>query len=315
MMFLPASLDNFTIAQEIVGVHEFNQVDKPIFLPYGERDLIIGEDDMEKFNGMPIYWLGHSIGKLMDELTPSSTVGSIANSAMNLRSNIELFMYVIQGFPLSKAAAMEITGNINNILSPERLQQPNDHILESEQGTLNINIYSFQAVFYSEFSQANIFYVTQKRAYDMTVLINQGQNVLSRETLSLLASSKNEVINDIREATKSLAFDIPTAVGFHVYRAIEAIVVREYFPVLNIQSKEWERNKNLGHYIGLLEKAKVEPKVTTMLRHLKDHYRNPISHPEEFWDSDKAESAFMLAVSVITVMIQDIKEIKEKVSP
>ena len=49
-----------------------------------------------------------------------------------------------------------------------------------------------------------------------------------------------------------------------------------------------------------------------MLQHLKDHYRNPIAHPEEFWDSDKAEAAFMLAISVITVMVQDIDETKKK---
>ena len=49
-----------------------------------------------------------------------------------------------------------------------------------------------------------------------------------------------------------------------------------------------------------------------MLRHLKDHYRNPISHPEEFWDSNMAESAFMLAISVITVMVQDIEETRKR---
>jgi hypothetical protein len=64
----------------------------------------------------------------------------------------------------------------------------------------------------------------------------------------------------------------------------------------------------LGHYINLLEEISVDKKVTIMLRYLKDNYRNPIIHPEEFRDLNKAESAFQLAVSVITVMVQDIQE-------
>ena len=262
---------------------------------------------MEKFNGMPIYWLGYSIGKLADELTPSATVGSVVGAVVNVRNHIDFFNNAIQGFPLSKAAAVDIVRSINSIISPERLQQPHATLSDADRTALNINVYNFQSVFLTEFSQTNIFYVTQKRAYDMTVLINQGQNVLSSDTLNML-SSKDEVINDIREASKSLAFDIPTAVGFHLYRAIEAIV-KNYFPILNIQAKEWENNKNLDHYIKLLIRNDVHPKVTVMLQHLNDHYRNPILHPEELWDSEKAEGAFMLAINVMTIMIRDINKL------
>jgi hypothetical protein len=273
----------------------------------GCRDLIIGGNKMEKFFGMPIYWLGHSISKLSDELTPFATISSISIASQSVKSNIEIFNFVIQGFPLTKSATLKLSVNINNMLTQERLQKPNDPITEAEINLINYNIYSFQTIFYSEFSQSNIFYVSQKRAYDMTVLINQGQNVLSRDTLELLADSKDDVINDIREATKCLAFDIPTAVGFHLYRAMEAIISKDYSPVLNISPP---RNRNLGKYIQLLENKGVDIKITAMLNHIKDHYRNPIAHPEEFWDYHKAENAFGHATSVINVMVQDINETK-----
>jgi len=285
------------------------ETDKISFISYGARDLIIGGDEMEKFFGMPIYWLGHSLAKLQEALTPLATVSSIAGPAIDARNNIDYFINWIQGFLLSKAAAKDIAISLIPVIDPNRLQhQPNDIITDEEKTAISVNIYSFQAVLYTEFSQSNIFYISQKRAYDMTVLINQGQNVLSRDTINLLSSSKDEVLNDIREATKCLAFDIPTAVGFHLYRAIEAIIVEEYFPLLNIQPNDWETNKNMGNYIRLLENNNVDVKITAMLRHIKDHYRNPISHPDEFWDSNKAENAFGLATSVINVMVQDIDE-------
>jgi hypothetical protein len=286
-----------------------HEIDKVSLISYGERDLIIGGNKMEKFFGMPIYWLGWSIGKLSEAMNPLASIGSVAGIALTVRSNVEVFNSTIQGFPLSKAAAAEIVGTINSIFTQEKLQHPNDLIPETDQGILNVNIYSFQAVFYTEFSQSNIFYVSQKRAYDMTVLINQGQNVLSRDTINLLGASKDDVINDIREATKCLAFDIPTAVGFHLYRAMEAIIVKDYFTILHIPP---QKNKNLGNYIKLLGDKGIDVKITAMLMHIKDHYRNPISHPEEFWDSDKAENAFGHATSIINVMVHDIDEIKKK---
>jgi hypothetical protein len=142
----------------------------------------------------------------------------------------------------------------------------------------------------------------------MTTLINQGEKVLSLDTINVLVASKDDVIKEIREATKCLAFDISTAVGFHVYRAIEAIIIKDYFRILDIKPEEWEKNKNLGNYIMLLENKKVDVRITGVLRHLKDNYRNPISHPQEFWDSNKAESSFGLAISAITVMVQGIQE-------
>ena len=188
----------------------------------------------------------------------------------------------------------------------ERLQNPNIIIPKGELDIFNAAIYNFQAVLGTELPRANIFYITPKRAYDMTLLINQGENVLALDIIDLLGASKDEVIRDIREATKSMAFDLSTAVGFHIYWAVEAIVVKDYFPVLNIMAEEWEKNQNLGNYIKLLIAKHVDNKVTIILNYLKDHYRNRIFHPEEFWDSKTAETALGLAVSAIIIMVQDI---------
>lgn len=267
---------------------------------------------MEKVNAMPIYWVASSLGQLSLQLVSPVKMGTLINPLTMARSNLEFFINYFEALPLSIDAAMGIMGRIDIIMAPERIQQPGSIIPKGDIDFLGASIYNFQAVLGTELPRANVFYVSPKRAYDMTILINQGESVLPQAFANYSGPSKEEVIKDVREATKCLAFDISTAVGFHVYRAIEAIVVRDYFPILNIQPKDWEKNKNLGHYISLLQKAGIDEKVTIMLKHLKDHYRNPISHPEEFWDSVKAESAFSVAIGVITIMVQDIEETKKK---
>jgi len=244
---------------------------------------------------------------LMNQITPTATIASINATAIQARNNLEFFTNQVQGLPLSKNAATAIIANLDKIHAPENLRQPDTILTEQELNLLNYSIFNFQAVLASELPQANIFYITPKLAYDMTILINKGENLLSKNTLNSLGISKEDVINDIREATKCLAFDIPTAVGFHVYRAVEAIIVKDYFPVMNIPLG---KSKNLGNYIKLLEDHNADERVTIILKHLKDYYRNPISHPEEFWDSNTSESAFGLAISVINVMVKNIEDIK-----
>jgi hypothetical protein len=57
------------------------------------------------------------------------------------------------------------------------------------------------------------------------------------------------ITDDICESTRCLAFDLSAAVGFHIYRAVEAIVL-EYLDALGIERSRsktpaWERTSCL----------------------------------------------------------------------
>jgi hypothetical protein len=269
---------------------------------------------MEKANGTPIYWLGNSLGHLMAFIGTGQPIPMVINVANSALLNLSVFLN-IAGLPLSRIAAQDIANNIRQFISSHTLVgnvSSANPISEQEKSVLIGSILHFQSVLSSELPQINIFYVPPHRAYDMTMLINTGQNLLSPLTLKLLGASREEVIKDIQEAASCLAFDFSTAVGFHLYRAIEAIIVRDFFDVLKISSDERKSRKNLGQYIALLQNKGVDVKIKNMLTHIKDRYRNPIMHPEEFWDSEKANSAIGPAISVIDMMVQEIEEIKKK---
>ena len=122
----------------------------------------------------------------------------------------------------------------------------------------------------------------------MDSLINEGENLLSLSTINTIKDTRPEVVNDMREAARALAFEIPTAVGFHLYRAIEAIV-REYFPLVGL-SRSQIRNPSLGTYVQILngthKKIHITPineKITVLLDHIVKNYRNPIMHPDSLF--------------------------------
>lgn len=276
--------------------------------------FIYREGNMEKVNSVPLYWLANSIGSFQNYLNKPAKISALLIPSTNLKYHLDFFINTMNELPLSKESAKIFLRGLESVIL-SKIDSPDLMIPQQELLALYSALFSFQAVLTTELPQINIFYINQKRAYDMTSLVNNGEKILSNDDLKILSNStKERVITDIREATKSLAYEVYTAVGFHIYRAIESIIVTDYFSTLKVESLRWESNKNLGHYIEILEKEKIDIRITGFLKHLKDHYRNPIMHPDEFWDFNKAEQAIGLAASIINIMIKDIQDHKNKIS-
>lgn len=274
---------------------------------------------MEKYDSSPVFRLGVAVGELLRSIESSNLRASIFPASF-LKNHIQLFIIQNPELKLSVDAASLVIKAIDVYFEKVKSQTDAKGIPlgiaditdDLEIAILRSAINDFQTFLEKELPQLNIYYITPHRAYDMATLINRGENLLSPITLSSLADSKQEVIKDIREAARALAFGFSTAVGFHLYRSLEAIIIKDYFVVLGVLPVEYGKNPNLGNYINILHDKGVDVKITSMLRHLKDHYRNPIMHPDEFWDIDNANSAIGLATSLIDVMVQDIQEIKKK---
>jgi len=275
--------------------------------------LVSWGSDVKKSDTNAIFWLGDCLGALAENLEPAPTGQSLLRAAYTAQSRFRDFVTQKEILPAARKSAEDLVSALDKIYIP-RLAPPEilggvakiplEEALAADDVTMLGNyLFAFQSTLSSELPTANIYYISPKCAYDTEKLMSKGEAVFPDSILDSLGKSKEKVTNDIREATKCLAVNIPTATGFHVYRAMEAVVVEEYFDLLDIEKPS---NRNMGTYIKLLKDKGVDEKVTAPLSHIKDHYRNPISHPEEFWDAPKAHGAFGLAVSVITIMSQDI---------
>ena len=148
-----------------------------------------------------------------------------------------------------------------------------------------------------ELARAPIYYVAPKGVYSTRRLLQHGAAVYEHYADRL----PDEAIADTNEGARCMAFGLTTAAGFHLARAVEAMMVRCMNAYGCSPTKPSQRN--WGKYIEALEKAGVHSKVVHHLTQLKDLHRNPLIHPEVTLTNAEAESFWSLCVSTIQAMV------------
>ena len=158
----------------------------------------------------------------------------------------------------------------------------------------------FEPVLAAECNALDTYVVSQKRGYATTDLVDRSDVMLPIETRSMLDAS---ISADIRAAGRCLAFDTPTAAGFHILRAVEAVMALYYTHVTGRQIKK--QHRNWGLYLKRLEKEpRSDQKIRGALDHIKENYRNPITHPDITLTEGEAIMVFGLSLSVMELMAE-----------
>lgn len=156
----------------------------------------------------------------------------------------------------------------------------------------------FEVVLAEELRLVDTYSVTQKGAYSTSDLIGCAETLLPVSVRKVMAP---DTVNDIREAGRCLAFETPTAAGFHVFRAIESVLLAYHQAV--VKKPTPPKARNWGVYIkALRQSGNADQKIVDMLEHIKDSYRNPTTHPEVTMDIEDVLVLMGLAVSVIVQM-------------
>ncbi|MBV8738837.1 MAG: hypothetical protein JO007_16585 [Alphaproteobacteria bacterium] len=77
---------------------------------------------------------------------------------------------------------------------------------------LQYTVNQFKTVLLAEMETLNSHFVTQKRGYDTLALISFAEIIFPAE----LSTKVPDAVADVREAGKCIAFELPTAAGFHL---------------------------------------------------------------------------------------------------
>jgi hypothetical protein len=162
----------------------------------------------------------------------------------------------------------------------------------------------FETVFSAELQNLATYFVSKKGIYDTNDLIARADDLFT-DTIKKQMSDQAKL--DICEAGKCLAFDLATASGFHVARAVESVLL-DYLKLLcpNIVEKLKDSQRNLGNYIKIAEENKGEPKVCSSLNQFRDLHRNPLIHPEAVLTVEEAITLLGIAQSAIVSMILEM---------
>jgi hypothetical protein len=162
---------------------------------------------------------------------------------------------------------------------------------------------AFEPVLAAECKALDTYVVSQKRGYSTPDLVERAHIMLSDDSVAILPDG---VIADIQAAGRCLAFDVPTASGFHILRAVEAVMALYYTHLTGADLKK--QNRNWGLYLKKLKDVpQHDPKISGALDHIRDNYRNPISHPEDTLTEAHAIMLFGLCLSSIELMAETLR--------
>ena len=168
----------------------------------------------------------------------------------------------------------------------------------------------FVTVLLAELQIRDAYYVSQKGGYDTSTLIERGENLLPAEVRGELAV---ESLQDFKQGCRCLAFELPTAAGFHFLRATEAVLHSYYDVMTGGRARPTfgatQQPAPMGTYITEAgQHGTCDPKVINSLRQLKDLHRNTLMHPEDVLTMNEALILLGMVMSVIMAMIGEMQK-------
>ena len=145
------------------------------------------------------------------------------------------------------------------------------------------------------------YFVMPKGGFDTNALLERGWLIFPESVRVKVP----EALFDLGEAGKALAFDMPTACGYHLFRATESVLRRYYSTVTG--NSTHPKIRNIAVYLNAMrQKGLGDEKILSALDQLSKLHRNPLIHPEVTLSLDEAIAAIGMARSVVTAMLVEI---------
>ncbi len=165
----------------------------------------------------------------------------------------------------------------------------------------------FEHVLQAETRRAPTYLAAKIGIYETEDLVERGDQSFPNECQPKI---NKDAIAEYQSAGRALAFNLPTAAGFHVARAVE-IVMKDYHKHFVSTGK---KPKNMGEIISNLEKqlekkgARKKPDAKTIrcLDQIRDLDRNRLMHPEDTLSPDDSLVFFNNGISAIVSMVREL---------
>lgn len=168
-------------------------------------------------------------------------------------------------------------------------------------------IETFETVFSEEMREATTYFVPRRGSFHTPALVDSADQCFPKEIAGAIPEKTKA---DWRAAGRCLAFNLLSAAGFHIARAVEA-TLESYYQAYS--GKSGVTLDNWGQYLQHLETIQqtgVSPapsdRTLAELRQMKDDFRNPIIHPRVVLDECDAKILFNNGESLIIGMAQEI---------
>lgn len=285
--------------------------------PWGRRVLRPLWDGMREVNGFFLFELGRVA--MLGWLQPGVDFSPVLDTLRSVKGDLETFANTKgnqDDLPRSVDDARDLIGILDAII-----KQPNPVLTKGTFQKLAYRLFTFRDRLGGDLGHVYSYVLEEKGGRSVKTLWKSASAVLISP--AVLASLSDFTVENIDEAAKCWVVDRPTAVGFHMMRAVEG-VLREYKQLVTGQGVSWTdkrgevRYQGFGTLVGDLEKKLEELKKNKtsfgkldlgigILRPLGKLYRDPLAHPEiQHLREDDAKLAFESGISAINTMVQDV---------
>jgi|GEM_PF-677471 len=171
----------------------------------------------------------------------------------------------------------------------------------------------FETILTAELDEKAVYYVSQKGGYDTATLIENGEAFLPIE---IRLDMTDESLLDFKQGCRCLAFELPTAAGFHFLRTTESVVRDYYDAMTDYRERPTFRDNQpaaMGTFIAEAERhGNCDPKVIGTLRQLNTLHRHSLIHPEDVLSMTQAIILFGMVISAIAAMISEMQAKEEE---
>lgn len=286
---------------------------------------------MERINQFDLYDLGKKLTSLAaytGDVAPNSLIFDFWEAEAALES-------LLSGRPrtlgVSHAAGQDLLGRVKKIKSDYftvvnakgerefRFPDANAALIpEWRMNGYRAALGTFETVFSAEMREAAAYVVPSRGIFHTPALVDHAQDAFTTEVMPYIPEKTKA---DWQAAGRCLAFNLLSASGFHVARAVEGTLEVYYQLFAN---KPGATLHGWNNYVGELEKiAAANPRPTPCplaktlaeLKQMKDDYRNPIMHPRAVLGETDARMLFANGESLIMAMAMEIKDAREAVQP
>lgn len=174
--------------------------------------------------------------------------------------------------------------------------------LKPDATTLTKTLHGFSVSLQDELDRLPTFTVVKKGNLSIHSLVRGASDGYPKSVLEL---TDDFIANEINQAGKCLAFELPTSCGFHILRAVE-IGIKGYVHAAT-GSLPRMNQRNWGEYIRLLENAGCGTDFIDVLKILKTK-RNPLMHPQDNLETDEAVSLFCICQAGMEALVADVRK-------
>jgi hypothetical protein len=266
---------------------------QPIFTP-------LENSDMQKVNPFSLYTLGGHLGKLAS-IVPGDLPGDRLQDIIFAQAALDLVIHSSAMAPIQPLTSCVMAAKrLQDRLGQLAKLNPNQPLFKPEVEQLHSLRQRFEGSLQTELAGSPTFFVPPRGIYDTTALIERAETVFSPAILERLSA---EAIADLRQAGRALAFDLPTASGFHGCRAVEAVIKKQVL----LFSGSPAPDTNWGDYVRILKLHGADGRVADSIHRLKETHRNPLIHPEVTLTMSEAIALLPICHSAIQACVADME--------